>query len=65
MFGKVARCKTGKLGVIWAVRQGTYIGIGFDGTPWESKEPEIIADSILEYYTVEQTGNKNDNRQGY
>lgn len=55
-FGKVAKCKAGKIGVISAKRtffpEGlVYIGVALDGSRWQSKDPEIIADNIDEYIT--------------
>lgn len=59
-FGKVAKCKHGKLGIIYGqimdykdVEQGTliYIGVNLDGSKWQSKDPDILADNIDQYIT--------------
>lgn len=59
-FGKVAKCQQGKIGIMYDVkkvqyRNGeppdiTYLGIGLDGSPWQSKNPTTICNSIKEYY---------------
>lgn len=60
MIGKVAKCKRGKLGIIVKSKvmpadsddptvDTVYYGIGFDGARWQSKHPEVIADSVDEY----------------
>jgi len=60
-FGKVAKCKHGKVGVIYLKRYGvigekadtiTYIGISLDGSRWQSKDPEILANNLDEYINV-------------
>lgn len=57
-FGKVAKCKAGKIGVIYnKVKHHLdnsefyyyYVGVSLDGSKWQSKDPEIIADSIIAY----------------
>jgi hypothetical protein len=72
-FGKVARCKAGKIGVIVGkgklneyVATGKlnelelrpiefYIGVSLDGSKWQSKDPEILADNINNYFiTIEE-----------
>lgn len=59
-FGKVAKCKHGKIGVIFDVRKPnigtmdsddrwTYYGVSLDGSKWQSKDPEIISDNIRDF----------------
>lgn len=66
-FGKVAKCKAGKIGVIVGKsKMNTYVptgkinelelkpyyfyfGVSLDGSKWQSKDPEIIAENINEY----------------
>ena len=69
-FGKVAKCKAGKVGVItsrgFVDKNGTRImgspvneegasvvfyGASLDGSKWQSKDPDILADNIDQYIT--------------
>jgi hypothetical protein len=54
MIGKIAKNEDGELGVITCqVRKNTpdglkveWHGVGFDGMPWQSQKPEVVADTI-------------------
>jgi len=54
LIGKVARCKRGILGIIShrVTNDGkeSYLGVSLAGKLWMSFSPEIVADSISEYY---------------
>ena len=57
--GNVAHCKQGKLGIITNVKKTRvsvdceghtlYLGVGFDGKPWQSCSPVYISESVDEY----------------
>jgi hypothetical protein len=54
MIGSVAKCGNGVLGIITYTRNidgvTMYHGISFDGKPWQSKMPRVVAKSINEYF---------------
>lgn len=56
MAGVVARCAKGRLGIIlfqYEQKDGTrvYRGVTLDaGTKWQSKNPVIVAESLVDYY---------------
>ena len=59
MIGSVCRCRHGKLGVVYRVKNRgtadvTYVGTGFDGQHWQSKDPEKVADNLYEYIKIKQ-----------
>jgi hypothetical protein len=49
LVGKVSICGK-RLGVITERMGLSWIGVGFDGKKWASRDPEIIADSIDDYH---------------
>jgi hypothetical protein len=54
MIGSVAKCGNGVLGIITYTKNNygvvIYHGISFDGKPWHSKMPRVVAKSINEYF---------------
>lgn len=65
-IGSVCRCRLGRLGVVTSKHkvkdtksQLEYYGIGLDGKPWQSKEPETVADTINEYIAQKLTSREN------
>jgi|2_EtaG_2_1085320.scaffolds.fasta_scaffold295300_2 hypothetical protein len=57
-FGSVCACGHGKVGVVTKVEnrrdvEGVfrflYIGVGFDGSHWQSKNPEVLNSTVNEY----------------
>ena len=60
LFGKVAVCSEGRIGIITGeadIPQGKlWIGIGFDGHPWSTRLPFIVADNLNDY--VEEKTNE-------
>lgn len=46
-IGSVCECKCGKLGIVTSICGSfLYKGIKLDGTPWESKDPIVVADDV-------------------
>ena len=53
MVGKVARCQKGILGVVSGKKkskgQQVWVGVSFEGGPWQSKDPVVVADCLEDY----------------
>lgn len=64
-IGTVLQCRHGRLGVVvrkdievmqtTREKRVTYIGIGFDGKPWQSVFPTFIAKNIDDYVAQTQS----------
>lgn len=52
LFGKVAKCKHGKIGVIHNLDRETYYGVSLNGSKWQSNDPKIIAENLNEYIDI-------------
>ena len=54
-IGNVCKCRLNRLGVVTSKHKAEkgdgleYYGIGFDGKPWQSVEPEVVAENINHY----------------
>lgn len=50
-FGCVCRCKHGRTGVVYTYdkKNKVYKGVGLDGKPWQSKEPEFVINNLEDY----------------
>lgn len=62
-IGSVCRCRLGRIGMVTSKNRADknsnemeYYGYGFDGKPWQSKEPEFLAENVNEYLVKKQTG---------
>jgi hypothetical protein len=56
-IGKVCCCATGTLGVVASIHRTkngreVYCGISLDGKQWQSLSPQVIAESIEDYYEM-------------